>query len=205
MKKILLMLAMCAACGAQVDPFRNKEEPPALPVTKEFRVSQANSSPEKKKLFMELWEEFTRPRLTPASVRKTFWIKQTAGEAGGMHRYICSDDTAVLLEDGKLLEDAMVRVWVNPAGVYDFGTVGGFTRRVPLFKEALPVANPDAPTRGEFVAALKAGESFTVVTMDEKGCPRCFGDGLLGALDKNAQCPDCGGTGETVVTWVMKW
>jgi hypothetical protein len=188
------------------DPFAKKSANAAVVAPpKEFRVSRANSNPENKKLFMALWEELSQPRLNTDSILKTFTVMQASGKEGDLHRYICQHDTAVLLENGELLEGAAVRVWVDPAGVYDFKTVAGFTRRVALYKEAVAKTKEGAPTREEFVTALKAGETFTVVTMAEGGCGKCFGDGKLGAIANFARCGDCAGSGEIKVTWVLKW
>lgn len=173
---------------------------------KEFRVSQTNTSPANKKLFMALWEALQKPRLTDNSVKMTFYITQAVKkEADGMHRYLCDYDKAVILQDGNILEDATVTVWVNPAGVYDFTTVAGSTRRVELFKEAVAKEDEEAPEKEEFVERLKAGETFTVRTINPTGCAKCFGDGKLGASEKYEVCLDCGGSGEAITTWTIKW
>ncbi len=223
MKKILLLsvafvFVTAPLMLAQVDPFKSdplpegfdpfdpegKKQAKKAPA-KEFKVSQANSTPANKKLFLELWQALTKPSLTEKSVKMTFTITQAVGkEAGGMHRYLCGDQ-AVILKDGDLLEDASVTAWVNPAGVYDFTTVLGATRRVALYKEAVAIADENAPTQEEFVAMLKNGQTFKVLTINSKGCPKCFGDGELGAMSKNAPCQDCGGSGEAVVNWLLKW
>lgn len=171
---------------------------------KTFFVSKANTSPEKKARFLKLWHAVQNPRFNPGTVRKSFLITQAVGKVGDRQRYLTREE-AVLLKDPNLHENSVVEAWVVPDGVYDFNTVGRGTRRVPQFAEAVETADPDAPSEKEFVTELKAGKTFTVTVLVDRGCKLCFGDGKLNALSGERACPDCQGTGEVLETWTLKW
>lgn len=203
------------AAYGQADPFASKDGTSSsgdpfnpngakLNPPKDFSVSKSNTNAANKKLFRELWDALQNPRFKDGAQRRTFWITQAADKVGEFTRYLTRYE-AVILKNAELFEDSNVSAWVNPAGVYDFKSVGAGMRRVQQFKEALAEEDPDAPTEEEFVERLKAGESFTVRILDPNGCASCNGDGKMSTLQGGGNCETCQGTGESLQTYILKW
>jgi len=62
-----------------------------------------------------------------------------------------------------------------------------------------------AYTKEQFVADLKAGRTWTLINFAFIPCHRCLGDGKLGKLDKEAECPDCKGDGGKRADVIVGW
>lgn len=208
MKSLVCVVALLTSfVSGEIDPFLKDGKDPfhpgyKKPETKDFKVSEANVNPANKALFLLLWDALQKPRFSGDSCRSAFKITQAVGKEGDMHRYL-TRSAAVLLRDPGLHEDSTVVVWANPDGAYDFNTVGAGVRRVPQFREAVAMEDPDAPSKGEFVEALKSGKVFRVWLLT--ACRNCLGDGKLGTLSGGEDCQDCRGTGEFLQPWALKW
>jgi hypothetical protein len=209
MKTTMILMVLCVCAMAQpIDPFadptsnQGREKNPRSEKT--FEVSKANSSQASKERFLKLWDALQSPRFKAGAEYQVFTIRQAVGKVGTMQRYL-TDDVAVVLEDNNLHEKSFVALWVNPDGVYDFTTVARGLRRVPQFVEAVATPDPNAPTREEFLKALRRGETFAVRIMEKAGCRPCFGKGKTSALSGGKVCTECYGTGDVLDTWILKW
>jgi hypothetical protein len=60
-------------------------------------------------------------------------------------------------------------------------------------------------TKENFLFHLKTGRTWLLPQFGVEKCTSCFGDGKLGALQKFAMCPDCGGAGSFKVDYRVRW
>ena len=116
------------------------------------------------------------------------------------------------------------------AGEHAYTSVDGSVRNIRAFiqvkepSESDATPKPDATknqvpkytelTRDSFVAALKAGKTFTVTRAEEESCRTCSGRGFIsrtgGGLSLEIQrgtCPNCSGSGKTKITkeYTIAW
>jgi hypothetical protein len=64
---------------------------------------------------------------------------------------------------------------------------------------------PAPLSREEFVARVKAGQSFKVTRIEPEACQPCFGRGILTGLRGGGLCPACHGSGACRVTYTLCW
>ena len=166
MKMTLRVLSIIAFTAFQLLGQVEKVRLESLPKT--FNVSKIGDDSGKKELFKKLWRRLQEH--DPEAKRMHYTILQVIGQkkGGTMYRVKLRDRTeaALLLKNDSLLENTTDFAEVVRDGVWDGTTVMGASRRLPIYKEIEPGVNPNAPTKDEFLAALKSGKTYTVMLTD---------------------------------------
>jgi hypothetical protein len=88
--------------------------------------------------------------------------------------------------------------------IYEYTAPTGAKHSVRVIKENRKAAVKTL-TQDEFVARLRAGETWLLPKAEMVDCNDCFGDGKLSGLQNDAKCRSCDGTGSVTVDFLVKW
>lgn len=103
--------------------------------------------------------------------------------------------------DGEVLKGISV---VESDEVFEYTTAAGAKASVRILKpEARKAEEP--LTREQWIARLKAGETWVLPAFSVADCRDCFGKGKLGSLQNNATCTSCEGVGTVTTDCLVKW
>jgi len=208
----MLLACITAAPGQSPDPLGKQAgtvQPISKETKKEFRVSKVGKAgaTETREKLLELWEVFQREHARRPD-EKELTIVHAVRKENDLFLYLATlngVDVAVRLKNAELLEGETASALLQRDGVLDQPTVLGVPKRYPVYKEiAADDASPEM-TKENFISNPKAGMAYEVTLTAKGACTNCFGDGKLSALQNNAECSVCHGTGEAAVRWVVKW
>ena len=129
---------------------------------------------------------------------------------------VFSDDKYMIMQSGKVMLQIQGDTSYKPkqriyglaiiSGVYDYTTDCG----APISLPKWTLISQSKPTFEQFVAALKAGASFTCWLANDDRCEKCKGFGFTNRTDGKLgkmKCEQCNGTGKIAEKYVycVKW
>jgi len=138
----------------------------------------------------------SRKLLSMGCIHKVLKISQTLGN----HQYLAeNNDIHVYLPDHQLADGDTCTVYLKDAGMFDYVTTFGASRRVHAYEYIPPVV----PTFDEFIATLKAGEGLPFYADAPSPCPKCKGTRFEnyrdGRQSRTRPCTNCKATGKVII------